>query len=126
MQHTKSDAVKAAIYARSALVGSPSISKQTTACKQFAAQQNLEVDPARVYIDHGVLKDTLNVRPALLALLDAANSRPRPFGVVIIESSSRLARDTAIVTVLTEKLVAAGVEVIDVSDNLGSREACRP
>lgn len=121
MQPKKSAGVNASVYARSALAGSPSIDRQTATCKQFAARGNVELDPAHVYMDDGASGSTLNLRPALTALLAAANSRPQPFNVVIIESSFRLARNTITLASLIDKLAVAGVAVIFVSDQLDSR-----
>lgn len=83
----------------------------------------MRLDPAQVYVDDGASGSTLHLRPALVALLAAANSQPRPFDVVIAESSSRLARNTIILATLIDNLTAAGIGMIVVSEHSHSDDA---
>jgi len=116
-------ATKAAIYIRNALANSGSTDAQKATCSHHATQENLEVDPAHVYVDDGASGSTLDQRPALTAMLVAANSQPRPFDVVLVDTSSRLARSTSVLLTIVEQLMAAGVALIVVDQYLDSRNA---
>ena len=87
--------------------------------RQFAVERGWKLGDDQVYLDEEISGATLE-RPGLRALLAAAESRPRPFDVLLIEDSSRLSRKQADVLNLCERLNFAGVKICFVSQGIDS------
>src|ERR1700676_4067567 len=81
---------------------------QLAKCQQFAQERGWRVLEDHSYTDEAVRGATLH-RPGLPRLMAAAESKPRPFDVVLFEDSSRLSRKQADVLNLAERFNFAGV-----------------
>lgn len=89
--------------------------------RQFAIERGWKLGDGQVYLDEEISGATLD-RPGLRSLLAAAESRPRPFDVLLIEDSSRLSRKQADVLNLCERLNFAGVKICFISQGIDSSD----
>ena len=96
-----------------------SIQDQLEKSRQFAQQKSWEFLDNCVYTDEEISGATLD-RPGLRELLAAAESRQRPFDVVLVEDASRLSRKQADVLNLCERLKFAGLRICFVSQGIDS------
>ena len=94
---------------------------QLAKCRQFAAEHQSHFLQEHVYTDEEISGATLE-RPGLRLLLEAAESRPRPFDALLIEDSSRLSRKQADVLNLCERLSFAGVKIHFISQGIDSSD----
>jgi site-specific DNA recombinase len=113
--------LRCAAYARySSDLQSPlSIDDQLRICREYARSRGFVFLDEHVYVDEalsGVGAD----RPGLCRLLDAALSAGRPFDVVLLDDSSRLARNTKDALSIFERLNFAGIRLIAVSQGIDS------
>ncbi|MCL2659774.1 MAG: recombinase family protein [Acidobacteriaceae bacterium] len=112
---------RCAAYARysSDLQSPRSIEDQLRICREYAATHGFIFLEEHVYTDEalsGVGAD----RPGLGRLMDAALSPSRPFDVILLDDSSRLARNTKDALSIFEKLNFAGIRLIAVSQGIDS------
>jgi DNA invertase Pin-like site-specific DNA recombinase len=112
---------RCAAYARfsSDLQSSLSIDDQLRICREYAKTRGFVFLEEHVYVDEalsGVGAD----RPGLGRLLDAALSPARPFDVIPLDDSSRLARNTKDALGIFERLNFAGIRLIAVSQGIDS------
>lgn len=113
--------LRCAAYARySSDLQSPlSIDDQLRICREYAKSRGFVFLDEHVYTDEalsGVGAD----RPGLGRLMDAALSAARPFDVILLDDSSRLARNTKDALSIFEKLNFAGIRLIAVSQGIDS------
>jgi site-specific DNA recombinase len=113
--------LRCAAYARysSDLQSPRSIQDQLRVCREYAASHGFIFLEEHVYTDEalsGVGAD----RPGLGCLLNAALSSARPFDVILLDDSSRLARNTKDALTFFEKLNFAGIRLIAVSQGIDS------
>lgn len=113
--------LRCAAYARySSDLQSPlSIDDQLRICREYARSHGFVFLEEHVYVDEalsGVGAD----RPGLGRLLDAALSPSRPFDVILLDDSSRLARNTKDALSIFERLNFAGIRLIAVSQGIDS------
>ncbi len=113
--------LRCAAYARysSDLQSSRSIEDQLRICREYAHARGFIFLEEHVYVDEalsGVGAD----RPGLGRLLDAALSPSRPFDVILLDDSSRLARNTKDALGIFERLNFAGIRLIAVSQGIDS------
>jgi site-specific DNA recombinase len=87
--------------------------------RQFATERGWAFLEDHVYTDEEITGATLD-RPGLRLLLAAAESKPRPFDVLLLEDSSRLSRKQADVLNLCERLSFAGVKIHFISQGIDS------
>lgn len=92
---------------------------QLEKCRQYARDRGWTFLDRQVYTDEEISGATLD-RPGLRLLLDAADSKPRPFDALLIEDASRLSRKQADVLNLCERLSFAGVKIHFVSQGIDS------
>jgi DNA invertase Pin-like site-specific DNA recombinase len=112
---------RCAAYARySSDLQSPlSIDDQLRICREYAKTRGFVFLEEHVYIDEalsGVGAD----RPGLGRLLSAALSPSRRFDVILLDDSSRLARNTKDALGIFERLNLAGIRLIAVSQGIDS------
>src|SRR5687767_2662957 len=114
--------MRAACYARysSDLQRATSIEDQLQVARTYAEQQGWSVDEARLYSDAGISGASIDGRPGLQALLAAAAQRPLPFDVVLVDDSSRIARDIADAIRIMQTLKFFGVRVVYISQHIDS------
>lgn len=108
-----------AIYARySSDKQSPaSIEDQVRTCREDARREGWRVLDDHTYSDEAVSGAT-DDRPALKRLLELATSRERPFGVILMDDTSRLSRDLEHSLGICKRLKFAGVRVVFVAQGI--------
>lgn len=108
--------MKCAIYARysSDLQRETSIADQIRKCREFAIPKGWLVLEDYVRYDQALSGASLAGRDALHALLADAKRMPRPFDRILIDDTSRLARDVAeaLTMVATWKFHGVGVSFV--------------
>ncbi|HWF65897.1 MAG TPA: recombinase family protein, partial [Acidobacteriaceae bacterium] len=108
--------LRCAAYARySSDLQSPlSIDDQLRICREYAHSRGFVFLEEHVYVDEalsGVGAD----RPGLGRMMETALSPSRPFDIILLDDSSRLARNTKDALTFFEKLNFAGIRLIAVS-----------
>ncbi len=114
--------MRASCYARysSEMQRATSIEDQVRVAREYAAQRGWTVDESRIYSDAGISGSSIEGRPGLQALMVAAAQRPLPFDVLLVDDSSRIARDIADAIRIMQTLTFLGVRVIYISQNIDS------
>jgi len=74
------------------------------------------------FSDSGISGASLNNRPGLQALLQAALSTPAPFEAVVVDQLSRLSRDVGETDFIIKRLKFAGVRVVAINDGIDTSE----
>ncbi len=97
-----------------------SIEDQLRVCREFAQRQGWVVLEEHTYRDEAISGTTEN-RPGLEALMKAALSPSRPFDAILVDDTSRLARDLGDAIRLYQKLNFGGVRVIAVAQGIDSK-----
>ena len=89
--------MRCAIYARysSDLQRESSIEDQIRKCRALADLKGWRIEEAHVRKDHEISGAALTGRTALASLLEDAKRSPRPFDRILIDDTSRLARNMA-------------------------------
>ena len=113
--------LRCAAYARysSDLQSPRSIDDQLRICREYAQSRGFTFLEEHIYVDEalsGVGAD----RPGLGRLLDAALSPARPVDIILLDDSSRLARNTKDALTFFERLNFAGIRLIAVSQGIDS------
>jgi DNA invertase Pin-like site-specific DNA recombinase len=113
--------LRAAIYARfsSEMQRSTSIDDQIAVARQHADRHGWRVLNGHIYTDEAMSGVSLD-RPGLQALLATAATRPRPFDVLLVDDTSRIARDLSDALRLLQRLKFCGVRVVYISQNIDS------
>jgi DNA invertase Pin-like site-specific DNA recombinase len=114
--------MRVGIYARfsSDLQRETSIVDQTGVARQYAATQGWAVLEDHIYSDAGISGASIEGRPGLQALIAASAASPRPFDVLLVDDSSRIARDLADALRTMQTLKFRGVRVIYISQGIDS------
>ena len=112
------------MYARysSDLQRDSSIEDQNRKCRTLADLRGWVVLDEYVRSDEEITGATLAARPALRSLIENAKRRPQPFDRVLIDDTSRLARNVADALNMTAILKFHGVGVTFVSQNIDKLE----
>lgn len=113
--------MRAAVYARfsSDLQKATSLDDQVNVARAYAASHGWTVDSAHVYSDAAISGSSL-ARAGILALMAAAAVRPLPWDVVLVDDSSRVARDLADAIRFMQQLKFLGVRVVYISQSIDS------
>lgn len=96
-----------------------SISDQKRKCFEFAHKQGWQPLDQHVYSDEAMSGAT-DYRSGLAKLLEAANSTPQPFDVILVDDSSRLSRNLVDSLRIFEQLRFAHVRMIFISQGIDS------
>jgi site-specific DNA recombinase len=117
----KMSTMRAAIYARfsSDLQRETSIDDQVAVARRYAQAHGWVVLDQHVYTDAAISGASLD-RPGVRALRAAVNSRPTPFDVLLVDDSSRIARDLADAVRFLQELRFHGIRVIYISQHIDS------
>ena len=112
--------MRAACYARysSDLQRETSLDDQVAVARAYADKCGWSFLDDHVYSDAGISGASLQGRPGIQAALKAASSTPPPFDVVLIDDTSRLARDTADAIRVVQQLTFCGIRVVFISQGL--------
>src|SRR5689334_1153449 len=113
--------MRGAIYARfsSDLQRATSLEDQIAGCRRYAEAHGWRVLPEHVYTDAAISGASLD-RPGVQALLAAAGRHPTPFDVLLVDDSSRVARDLADAVRFMQELRFLGIRVIYISQHIDS------
>ena len=113
-----------AIYARysSDLQNDRSIDDQIGICRVHIARSAGTVDEKHIYSDRAISGVSMTGRAGLMALLNAAAQKPRPFDFVLADDTSRLSRKMGEVQDLFDQLRFYGISVYLVSQDIDSRK----
>ncbi|WP_158821766.1 recombinase family protein [Granulicella sp. S156] len=116
--------MRCAIYARfsSDLQRPTSIEDQLRRCREFAERQGWSVVEELVRCDEARSAATLAGRDALTELMKAAKTKPRPFDCLLVDDTSRLARNLPDVLNMNDRLLYSGVFIYAVAQRLDCRE----
>src|SRR5688500_6778153 len=114
--------MRTACYARfsSDLQRETSIDDQVRECRDYAERQGWQWQPGQVFFDRGISGKSIEGRPGLQGMLEAAQRNTRPFDVLLVDDSSRISRDLADALRVLQRLQFAGVRVIYISQNIDS------
>src|SRR5688500_4054233 len=114
--------MRTSAYARfsSDLQKDTSLADQLSTCREFAQRQGWEWQDGQVYTDAGISGSSLEGRTGLQAALAAAASLPRPFDVLLVDDSSRVARDLPDALRVLQRLTFAGIRVVYVAQGIDS------
>ena len=112
--------MRCAAYARfsSDLQRETSIDDQITVARDYARRQDWTVLDEYIYSDAGITGASLEGRPGIQALLKAAETTPPPFDVLLVDDTSRFARDTADAIRAVQQLTFCGVRIVFISQGL--------
>lgn len=113
---------RCAIYARysSDQQRETSIHDQVRKARDYAEKQDWVVLEDYILYDQAISGAKFEERGSLQRLLEAAEQRPRPFDVVLIDDSSRLARNLEDARLSFKILDFNGVELVSVSQGIHS------
>ena len=116
-------AMRCAIYARysSDLQREASIEDQVRKCREHADRQGWAILDEYVRFDEAVSAASIAGRDALQNLIDEAKKTPRPFDRLLVDDTSRLARNIEDALRVTEILKFYGVYVTSVSQGIDSQ-----
>jgi site-specific DNA recombinase len=116
--------IRCAIYARysSDLQRESSIDDQIRKCRDHAQAVGWTVVEEFVLRDEAVSAATLAGRDALQSLIQAAKRKPRPFDRILVDDTSRLARNIADNLRVTDVLKYHGVSLSFVSQGIDSEQ----
>jgi DNA invertase Pin-like site-specific DNA recombinase len=114
--------MRAACYARysSDLQRETSIDDQLAVAKRYAEDRGWRVLAEHIYADQAVSGASLTGRTGLQRLLAAAAERPKPFDVLLVDDSSRIARDIPDAIRILQQLKFFGIRVIYISQGIDS------
>lgn len=112
---------RCAIYARysSDMQRESSIEDQVRKCREYAAKQGWVVVEDCIRYDQAISGAT-DRRPALQSLLAAAEQKPKPFDLFLVDDTSRLTRDRGDQNFIIKLLGFLDVHVVAVSQGLDS------
>jgi len=120
---------RCAIYARfsSDLQREASIEDQVRLCREYAARQGWFIVEEFVIADRAVSAASVVGRDGLQKLVKATKSKNRPFNCLLIDDTSRLARDLSDSIRTVKILEFCGVSVVSVSQGIDSSQgSARP
>jgi site-specific DNA recombinase len=117
------DQMRCASYLRyaSGLAGQTSLEDQKQHCRKFAEEHGWIVPDEHVYTDACKSGTSPAGRDGLSSLIIAAKSQPSPFRMVLIEVTSRIARNPRHVLDFVDALALHGVHVYFIDQDLDSR-----
>ena len=108
--------MRAAIYKRKSTaqdhlpIDAKSVVHQDRQCRAFIARQGWTLTTTYVYVDDAVSGAVFD-RPGLRRLMDAVESRPRPFDVLVMYAEDRLGRDVVETGYLAKRIIDNGVRI---------------
>ena len=114
--------MRTACYARfsSDLQRQTSLDDQLRVCREYATRHDWTWQAAYVYTDAAISGSSIEGRAGLQALMTAAGTTPPPFDVLLVDDSSRVARDLADALRIVQRLKFAGIRVIYISQSIDS------
>jgi site-specific DNA recombinase len=116
--------MRCAIYARysSELQRSSSIEDQIRRCKEYAERQSWTVLDEFIRCDEALSGANLFRRTGLSWLIEGAKRKPRAFDRILVEDTSRLARDISDALKVSQILKYHGVYITAVAQGIDSED----
>ncbi|HYT73768.1 MAG TPA: recombinase family protein [Vicinamibacterales bacterium] len=116
--------MRVACYARysSDLQRATSLDDQLRIARRHAKSEGWTVEEDQIYTDPAASGSSIDGRPGLQALLAAVTRRPLPFDVLLVDDSSRIARDISDAIRVMQTLKFFGVRVIYISQHIDSAD----
>jgi DNA invertase Pin-like site-specific DNA recombinase len=114
--------MRVSIYARYStdLQRETSLEDQIAVARRYAREHGWHVVEECIFTDAGISGGSVDGRHGLQALLVAAGRDPRPFDVLLVDDSSRIARDLADAIRVMQQLRFFGVRVLYLSQGIDS------
>ena len=114
--------MRVACYARysSELQRDTSIEDQLAVASRFAADKGWRVLKDHIYTDAAMSGATIQGRAGVQRLLSNAAHTPKPFDVVLVDDSSRIARDIADAIRVMQQFKFLGIRLIYISQGIDS------
>ena len=114
--------MRVACYARysSDLQRETSIADQLGVAARYAKERGWQLADGHIYTDAAVSGATIQGRKGVQRLLAAAAENPKPFDVLLVDDSSRIARDIADAIRMMQQLKYRGIRVIYISQGIDS------
>jgi site-specific DNA recombinase len=114
--------MRAAIYARysSDLQRDTSLEDQIAVAKRHATERKWTVLKDHIYTDAGISGASIQNRPSVQRLLADAARQPKAFDVLLVDDSSRIARDIPDAIRVMQQLKFLGIRVIYISQGIDS------
>jgi site-specific DNA recombinase len=114
--------MRCAIYARysSDLQRDSSIEDQIRKCREYASSRGWTIQEQHIRCDRAVSAGSMAGRDGLTALMADAKQKPRPFDYILIDDTSRLARNLEDSLRTAKQLDFYGVKVFFVSQGIDS------
>jgi DNA invertase Pin-like site-specific DNA recombinase len=118
------DQMRCASYLRYAsdMARQASLEDQKQNCRRFAEDRGWIAPDEYVYTDAGKSGTSPAGRDGLNSLIIAAKKQPSPFRMLLVEETSRLARNSRDVLDIVNALALHGVDVYFINQNLDSRD----
>ena len=115
---------RCAVYARfsSDLQRDTSTQDQFRNCRGLAARKNWNVVDEYVRSDEGISGASLDDRTGLLELIAAAKQQPRPFDRLLVDDTSRLARNLEDAIRVVKTLEFYGVHVVSATQGIDTQD----
>jgi site-specific DNA recombinase len=119
---TEVSLMRAAIYARysSDLQRDTSLEDQIAVAKRYATERKWTVLKDHIYTDAGISGASIQNRPSVQRLLADAARQPKPFDALLVDDSSRIARDIPDAIRVMQQLKFLGIRVIYISQGIDS------
>lgn len=88
--------------------------------KNYAARNDMVIDPAHIYIDAGISGRNAKKRPAFQRMISVAKTKPAPFEAVLVWKFSRFARNQE-ESILYKSLLKkeCNVDVVSITEETG-------
>src|SRR5258708_3311980 len=115
------ETARCAIYPRfsSEKQNALSIDQQIRKCREYATREGLRVLDECIFTDLAI-SGAIAARAGLQKLLAAAQTKPRPFDVILVDDTSRLSRDLGDSDRIVKRLKFAGIKVCFVAQGFDS------
>jgi len=116
--------MRCACYARysSDLQRKTSADDQVSVCRAYADRHALTWQDEYVYRDEAISGTSLVGRVKLDKLLRDASSTPRPFDILLVDDSSRLARNLREALTILQQLTYHGIRVVFISQGIDTQD----
>ena len=120
--------IRCAIYARysSDNQREASIDDQIRKCREFATAKGWEILKNHIYYDKAISGSSLAPRESFKRLLEIATSGSAPFDYIIVDDTSRVARNTREALEVFEELTFRNVFVYYVSQGIDTQKETAP
>jgi len=105
--------MRAAIYARRSTDEHQvaSLDVQVEEATRYILEKGWSLDPTNVFVDDAKSRAEFKKRPGLIAMINAAECRPRPFDIIVTRDETRLGGDTNRTCLVIQDILDNDVEL---------------